>query len=300
MTGPFQQRLTPDPANAVGSTPRGSPITTVGAVASEPIAAGAIVHYWQAGSQVRVRNANAAESDVTNSVALKPGRGYVLTAVAAGGQATIYPPGSVNDALTLAAGDYYLGTTPGSVTRTPPTQVGSVVQFIGAATPQGALTFQPLSPSVNAAPVPTPTGPVGPQGPPGAAGVAGPPGPTGATGPAGPSGASTFVVGTTVALVNGNLVHIGATGLVLADATDDTKPADGFVLASFIANTQATVYPVGSVIPGLSGLTPGGLCYLSTAGGVTQTVPSSGASQIIGRAIDATRVLFNPGTVGVV
>ena len=99
----------------------------------------------------------------------------------------------------------------------------------------------------------------------------------------------------TVSLTAGQLVSYGASGLVLADATDASKPANGFVLGSFSSSATAQVYLPGAIITGLSGLTPGALYFLSTSGGMTATVPSSGALQIVGTAIDATRLLFNPG-----
>jgi len=130
---PFAGALV-SPANAVGTTPRADPVKAVSGVASEPIAAGSIVHVTTLGAGAVVRNANAA---VTN----RPARGYVLSPVSPGGQATVYLPGSVITGMVgLQSGaDYYLGSTPGSITTTP----GPNSQYIGTATGVTTLAFNP-------------------------------------------------------------------------------------------------------------------------------------------------------------
>jgi hypothetical protein len=80
-----------------------------------------------------------------------------------------------------------------------------------------------------------------------------------------------------------------------ANATDDTKQADGFVLAAVANGDTARVYLPGSVITGLAALTPGALYFLHTTGGaITLAVPGSGWSQIVGRAATATELVFFP------
>lgn len=349
MNGPFSNAAALDARNVLGTTPKGKPLQTVSAVAQENLAAGAMVHLTTEGAITQARNANAQDGT-------RPARGYVLTDVSAGGHATVYLPGSINTATPpLKPGDYYLGQTPGSITTTPSIKMGTVVQYVGTANPDGTLSFNPNTPAMNVPPTPGPPGPPGTPGLPGGlpvipslellanllllpAEAAGHTisdildatlgatlgaiilrGTTGWTlilpsmaglvltdqGPGfvpiwQPPTGTTFTIVTTVDLAAGDLVSFGATGLILADATDDTKPANGFVLTAFTAGDTATVYKPGSELTGLSALTGGGLCYLSTAGALTQSVPSSGASQIVGTAIDATRVLFLPGTVGLV
>jgi hypothetical protein len=110
-----------------------------------------------------------------------------------------------------------------------------------------------------------------------------------------PAGTTVTLVASTVNLVAGQFVSFGANGLVLADNTDATKPADGFVIAPVLAAGVATVYLTGAVNSLLAGLTPGGYVYLSTAGGVTTVRPVTGALQILGRAPTTNSVVFNPG-----
>ena len=56
-----------------------------------------------------------------------------------------------------------------------------------------------------------------------------------------------------------------------------------------LANANATIYFEGAN-DDLSGLTPGARQYLSTAGGRTQTVPTTGLLQCLGIAISATEI----------
>jgi hypothetical protein len=101
-----------------------------------------------------------------------------------------------------------------------------------------------------------------------------------------------------VNLTAGQIVNIfssgGAAKVQPADVADDSKPADGFVLASVTAGNPATVYGVGSVITGLSALTPGATYWLAASGGLTATLPTSGWAQLIGKALSATTLLFDP------
>lgn len=74
----------------------------------------------------------------------------------------------------------------------------------------------------------------------------------------------------------------------LADQSND-RPAHGFVKDAVLANANATIYFEGAN-DDLSGLTPGARQYLSTAGGRTQTVPTTGLLQCLGIAISATEI----------
>ena len=87
----------------------------------------------------------------------------------------------------------------------------------------------------------------------------------------------------------------GVKPLVLADNTN-SRPAWGYVLTTFTDGQTATVYKYGT-IPGQTSLTVGGLCFLGTAGAITQTPVATGSgyiSQMIGEASTATTVEFNP------
>ena len=104
-------------------------------------------------------------------------------------------------------------------------------------------------------------------------------------------GAGALSAGQLVAIVN-------SSGVPNADPADNTnsRPAFGYVNAAFSAAATATVYKYGT-ITGLTGLTIGGLCFLGTAGAITQTpvAPGSGyISQVIGVASSSTTVEFNP------
>jgi hypothetical protein len=84
-----------------------------------------------------------------------------------------------------------------------------------------------------------------------------------------------------------------------ANATDDSKPADGFVLVAVTSGQPATVYGIGQQNTVLSGLTPGAEYYLDTTGtgGVVATGPSASGNyqQPLGKADTATALTFTPG-----
>src|ERR1700740_1938525 len=61
-----------------------------------------------------------------------------------------------------------------------------------------------------------------------------------------------------------------------ANATDNTKPVDGYALASISNGASGSVMCPGQVIGGLTGLTAGSDYYLDTTGGaITTTAPST-------------------------
>lgn len=100
-------------------------------------------------------------------------------------------------------------------------------------------------------------------------------------------------------LAAGALVNIwndGGTPKVRnADADSPAKEANGFVLAGVTAPAAATVYFNGT-ISGLSGMVAGDMFLSATAGQATATPPSTTGQivQVIGRAISATEIAFNP------
>jgi hypothetical protein len=82
-----------------------------------------------------------------------------------------------------------------------------------------------------------------------------------------------------------------------ANATDDTKPVNGFAAAGIASAAAGAMTVPGNVITGLSGLTPGAIYYLdTTAGAITDTPPSGSGNlvQEVGVALSATSLLFNP------
>jgi hypothetical protein len=83
----------------------------------------------------------------------------------------------------------------------------------------------------------------------------------------------------------------------LADASDDTKPVNGFVPDAIATGDPGSMITPGAVITGLSGLTPGVPHYLDTAAGaITDTPPAAAGNlvQEVGIALSATVLLFNP------
>ncbi len=95
-------------------------------------------------------------------------------------------------------------------------------------------------------------------------------------------------------LFAGALVSFTTGGVILADATDTSKPAMGFVMEAYSIGQTAVVYFQGALNSALSGLTPGGIYFLSTDGEITAGVPV-GPTQFVGYATAAGHLLFNQG-----
>lgn len=99
------------------------------------------------------------------------------------------------------------------------------------------------------------------------------------------------------ALTAGNLVNIysdaGTFKVRQADADIAGEEAHGYVTSSVSSGANATVYFSG-IITGLSGLSPGIVYLSSTAGGVTNTAPSTSGKTVqkVGVAVSATSIAF--------
>lgn len=101
-------------------------------------------------------------------------------------------------------------------------------------------------------------------------------------------------------LAAGDLVNLhtvlGEARMRLADATDTTKPAHGFVKAAVLAGALGKFYGPGQINDQLVGLTPGGDYWLSAAtpGGVEAAVPATSLNgqQEVGQALSDTELLF--------
>ena len=112
-----------------------------------------------------------------------------------------------------------------------------------------------------------------------------------------PSGivAETSTALTSEILVANDVVNVyddaGTLKVRKADATDDTKPATGYVLAGFASGVQATIY-TGGYLPGVA-LTIGKY-FLAVGGGISNVVPNATGNiiQSIGRAISTTKIKF--------
>ena len=109
-------------------------------VASENLAAGDLVNVWNDSGTAKARKADA-------TVAGKEANGFVLAAVTLGQNATVYFDGTDTQLSGLTPGAvYYLATTAGGVTTTPPSGSGNVVQRVGRALSATELTFEPGEP----------------------------------------------------------------------------------------------------------------------------------------------------------
>jgi hypothetical protein len=132
-TGHFDVSLMP-----VGLAP-----PTAQIVASELLAAGALVNVWNNAGTANVRNADA-------SAAGKEAHGFVLSGYAALATATVYFPGDEDTQLAgMTPGLQFLSdVTPGGVLAAAPTASGHVVQRVGVAVSATELIFSPLEPIV--------------------------------------------------------------------------------------------------------------------------------------------------------
>lgn len=114
-------------------------------IASENLTAGNLVNIWTNAGVTNVRKADA-------TTAGKEANGFVLSAVTANGSNTIavYRSSQSNtqvSGLTPGA-SYWLATTAGGVTATPPSASGNVVQYVGKAISATVLAFDSKSPIV--------------------------------------------------------------------------------------------------------------------------------------------------------
>ena len=105
------------------------------------LSAGDIVNLYGSGGDLTARKADATSEG-------KHATGFVLAAASAGSSITVHRPGgTIAGLLGLTKGTlYYLSTTAGQLTDTPPSGTGNVVQSIGIATSATTLAFQPSEP----------------------------------------------------------------------------------------------------------------------------------------------------------
>jgi len=103
--------------------------------ASENLSAGDFVNIWNSTGSFRVRKADA-------TAAGKEANGFVNSSVTSGNDATVYFVSNTNTGLTsLTPVKYYLSTTPGAITATPPSGSGNVVQYVGTPSSATTITF---------------------------------------------------------------------------------------------------------------------------------------------------------------
>lgn len=120
--------------------PNGLGPDTATVIASEALAAGALVNIWSNAGVFNVRNAD-------NSTSGKEAHGFVLSAVSSSGAATVYFNGTNNAVTGLTPGVLYLSTV-GSTTSTAPTTAGNVLQRVGEATSATSMNFTTQPPVI--------------------------------------------------------------------------------------------------------------------------------------------------------
>ncbi|WP_075322578.1 hypothetical protein [Acidithiobacillus albertensis] len=117
--------------------------------------------------------------------------------------------------------------------------------------------------------------------------------------PAGTGSVDSVVATAGVALSAGNFVNLyNNAGVVTAQLADCSTglPADGYVLAAVTAGNTGTVYLNDQNSSAGTALTPATPYYLSTAGGVSTTPPTTAGyiSQVVGKSVSATAIQFRP------
>jgi hypothetical protein len=114
------------------------PITSRTLIATEALAANDLVNVYNS-SGAKVRKANAGDP-------AKVAHGYVKVAVASGDPAVVFFDGENSAMSGLTPGTYYLSTTGGQMTTTPPSGNGQFVQRVGVANASGSFVFEPGEP----------------------------------------------------------------------------------------------------------------------------------------------------------
>lgn len=110
---------------------------TKSVTASENLTGGDFVTIWNDTGTVKARKADA-------TTAGKEADGFVLSAVTSGQSALVYFEATNTALSSLTPGArYYLSTSAGQVTTTPPSSSGNVVQYVGRAISTTELSFEP-------------------------------------------------------------------------------------------------------------------------------------------------------------
>lgn len=105
--------------------------------ASEALSASNLVNVWDDSGTPKVRKADATTIG-------KEADGFVISAVSSGNPALVYNEGVISGFVGLTIGArYYLDTTAGGITATPPSGDGNVVQYVGRAISTTEIIFEP-------------------------------------------------------------------------------------------------------------------------------------------------------------
>lgn len=122
--------------------PTGIGADTASIVASEALAAGDLINIWNDAGTAKVRKADA-------STAGKEAHGFVLAAVSASANATVYFEGSNTQCTGLTPGVQFLSAaTAGKTVSTAPTGAGKAVQRVGFAISATTLNFDACDPII--------------------------------------------------------------------------------------------------------------------------------------------------------
>lgn len=122
--------------------PVGIGADTASISASENLAAGDLVNIWNSSGTAKARKADASTSG-------KEAHGYVLAAVTAPANATVYFEGTNTQMSGLTPGQQFLSdSAPGGATATAPSGTGKVVQVVGFAVSATEMNFQSRAPIV--------------------------------------------------------------------------------------------------------------------------------------------------------
>ena len=116
--------------------------------ASEQLAAGDLVNIWEATNPTDSFPAGARVRKADATTVGKEAHGFVLTAVSAGGEGSVYFEGANTSSGSLTPGRLFLSTIAGQTTSTAPSGSGNVVQRVGFAVSSTEFNFQSNDPIV--------------------------------------------------------------------------------------------------------------------------------------------------------
>lgn len=104
--------------------------------AGEDLSANDVVNIYDNAGTLTARKADATD-------ATKPAIGYVKEAATGGSNVSVYTDGFLPGSGFTPGSKYFLATTPGQVTTTPPSGSGNIVQYIGRAISTDKIKFEP-------------------------------------------------------------------------------------------------------------------------------------------------------------
>lgn len=116
--------------------PPGVSAETQVCVAGEALAENDIVTIYDDTGTLKCQKADATDTT-------KPAHGYVKAAVLLAGNATVYLDGLLPGTGFTKGSKYFLSETPGTVTATPVTTSGAILQVVGVAVSATEIRFEP-------------------------------------------------------------------------------------------------------------------------------------------------------------